>query len=298
MGRRRNSLRGAGESLAPRVSLQFLLLSLCRPQLPAVNHDFCVDLDEDNIHLIPSLDDILARLAGEVRLEAQPPALTFAFTKHSTDLLVIRQEQPNTAAVNYLTARTAAEVAANDGNGGLKLPMLPPIEVLCSLNLVVAAMQQRIAQPAPAPEALSVESKRIADFAWILYNMWYIRSGDESQMEMLVHETQRLVSLCAPEHAYAPFILRPEEHEFEDLKPAPLPPDALRNGPRASADGQEFSSTLQFDTEQLGGLEGASTASEQLDGSQEHDSPALLHDEDNEDASYERVQQWLEEVSG
>lgn len=154
-----------------------------------MNHDFRNELDSHSIHLVPSLDDVLARLAGEVmyftkrqsansatraaeystirppwelfykRLEARPPAVTFAFTKHSTDLLVIRQERPNTAAVNYLTARTAAEVAANESSNGLKLPVLPPVEVLCSLNLVVAAMQQRVAQPLPAPDALVVESK-------------------------------------------------------------------------------------------------------------------------------------------
>ncbi|BGO99586.1 hypothetical protein NBRC10513v2_004669 [Rhodotorula toruloides] len=290
-----------------------------------LNHDFRVDLDSHHIHLIPSLDDILARLAGEVmyltkrqsadsatratqystirppwelfyqRLEARPPAVTFAFTKHSPDLLVIRQERPNTAAFNYLTGRTAVEVAANDGGDGLKLQMLPPVEVLCSLNLVVAAMQQRIAQPAPAPDALVAESKRIADFAYILYNMWYIR--DESKMETLVHEAQRLVAVHTPENAYAPLILRPDEHEFGDLKPAPLPPNALRNAPQVTSGGEYLLSTQQLNSEQLGGLEGATMSSEELHDSQEHDPPALDDDKYDADESKERVQRWLTEAS-
>ncbi|CDR41408.1 hypothetical protein NBRC10512_002041 [Rhodotorula toruloides] len=290
-----------------------------------LNHDFRNELDSHSIHLVPSLDDVLARLAGEVmyftkrqsansatraaeystirppwelfykRLEARPPAVTFAFTKHSTDLLVIRQERPNTAAVNYLTARTAAEVAANESSNGLKLPVLPPVEVLCSLNLVVAAMQQRVAQPLPAPDALVVESKQIADFACILYNMWYTRSGDESKMETLVHEAQRLVSLYAPENAYASFILRPDEHELADLEPAPLPPNALRNGPQTLADGQGFLSTLQLD-EELPDASETVSASELLQTSQERNSPALEEDEDDEEESEERVQRWLERV--
>ncbi|BGP25512.1 hypothetical protein JCM10295v2_004440 [Rhodotorula toruloides] len=241
--------------------------------------------NQHNIHLVPSMADVLVRLAGEVmyfqkrqsaddatraaqypairppwalfyqRLEARPPSVTFAFTKHSTDLIVIRQERPNTAATSYLAARTAAELAANDSDNGPKLPLLPPIEVLCSLNLVIAAMQERIAQPAPAPNALVIESKQIADFAWILYSMWYMRDGDELRMEALVREAQRLVSLHTSEHAYAPFILQPTDHAFNDLKPPPLPSNTMRNGPQPSFPGEDFLTTLRLDAEPLGGLD-------------------------------------------
>ncbi|GEM08079.1 hypothetical protein Rt10032_c04g2096 [Rhodotorula toruloides] len=262
----RDSPRSAGKSLPlePRLSRQF---------------------NQHNIHLVPSMADVLVRLAGEVmyfqkrqsaddatraaqypairppwalfyqRLEARPPSVTFAFTKHSTDLIVIRQERPNTAATSYLAARTAAELAANDSDNGPKLPLLPPIEVLCSLNLVIAAMQERIAQPAPAPNALVIESKQIADFAWILYSMWYMRDGDELRMEALVREAQRLVSLHTSEHAYAPFILQPTDHAFNDLKPPPLPSNTMRNGPQPSFPGEDFLTTLRLDAEPLGGLD-------------------------------------------
>lgn len=246
-----------------------------------VQHEFHQALDHHALHLIPSLDDVLARLAGEVmyyeqrkaadpaaraaryptfrppfdlfykRLEARCPAISFQFTHLSGWTFVSRKDSYDSLPTNLLLARTEADITKNRATNNLAL--LPPVEILCSLNLVIAGMNGRFAQSEPVPLPVVEESQvsgrvlqavwkcfgrhaedsavqNVAVFAHLLYRIWHLRDGDESHMEKIVSNVQLLTtSLLPDDYPLAPYLLHPTTHSIDDLPLLPQPDNTLRS---------------------------------------------------------------------
>ncbi|BGP07677.1 hypothetical protein JCM10049v2_003517 [Rhodotorula toruloides] len=222
-----------------------------------LRHEFHRALDHGALHLLPTVDDVLARLAGEVmyyeqrkaadpakrandyptfrppfdlfyrRLEARPPAIRFQFTNLSSWTLVMRATSHNTPSQPFLLARTANDLTENASSNNLAL--LPPIEILCSLNLLIAGMNGRLAQSEPVPLAVVEESETLALFAHLLYRIWHLREGDESHMDSIVRNVQHLVSALLPDHPLAPYLLHPTDHSIDTLPLLPQPNNTLRS---------------------------------------------------------------------
>ncbi|BGP31697.1 hypothetical protein JCM10296v2_003471 [Rhodotorula toruloides] len=223
-----------------------------------LRHEFQRALDHSALHLLPTLDDVLVRLAGEAmyheqrkaadpakratdyptfrpafnlfyrRLEARPPAIRFQFTNLSSWSLVKRNTSHNTVSQPFLLARTADDVTKNVS--GSNLAILPPIEILCSLNLLIPGMNGRLAQSEPVPLAVVEESETLVLFAHFLYRMWHLREGDESVMDSIVQKIQLLLPTLLPaDHPLTPFLMRPTEHSIDSLPLIPQPTNTLRS---------------------------------------------------------------------
>lgn len=180
------------------------------------------------------------------RLEARPPAIRFQFTNLSSWTLVMRATSHNTPSQPFLLARTANDLTENASSNNLAL--LPPIEILCSLNLLIAGMNGRLAQSEPVPLAVVEESEvslplfaagvghaehpiaqTLALFAHLLYRIWHLREGDESHMDSIVRNVQHLVSALLPDHPLAPYLLHPTDHSIDTLPLLPQPNNTLRS---------------------------------------------------------------------
>ncbi|BGP62191.1 hypothetical protein NBRC10512v2_003520 [Rhodotorula toruloides] len=193
-----------------------------------LRHEFHRALDHGALHLLPTVDDVLARLAGEVmyyeQRKAADPAKLHQLVKLDPRL---RARSHNTPSQPFLLARTANDLTENASSNNLAL--LPPIEILCSLNLLIAGMNGRLAQSEPVPLAVVEESETLALFAHLLYRIWHLREGDESHMDSIVRNVQHLVSALLPDHPLAPYLLHPTDHSIDTLPLLPQPNNTLRS---------------------------------------------------------------------
>ncbi|KAJ8294923.1 hypothetical protein OF846_001991 [Rhodotorula toruloides] len=193
-----------------------------------LRHEFHRALDHGALHLLPTVDDVLARLAGEVmyyeQRKAADPAKLHQLVKLDPRL---RARSHNTPSQPFLLARTANDLTENASSNNLAL--LPPIEILCSLNLLIAGMNGRLAQSEPVPLAVVEDSETLALFAHLLYRIWHLREGDESHMDSIVRNVQHLVSALLPDHPLAPYLLHPTDHSIDTLPLLPQPNNTLRS---------------------------------------------------------------------
>ncbi|BGP15482.1 hypothetical protein JCM10213v2_003461 [Rhodosporidiobolus nylandii] len=168
------------------------------------------DLDAQKYHLLPSLDLVLHRLVLETlhfssspfspdTVISRPPFSAFyeaaeeaptvatliatEYTKHNE--LIYVQYQPKVSGTTYRMPRLWSDI--------LKPPILPPLVLPISTNLLIYSMRSRILQSAPVADQVQLDSEVLSTAVRLLLRYWNLggRSGDEAQL--LVAQTRSFI---------------------------------------------------------------------------------------------------------
>ncbi|GEM07579.1 hypothetical protein Rt10032_c03g1596 [Rhodotorula toruloides] len=223
------------------------------------------------------------------RIEACSPAVRLHFTNLSSWSFVSRTAFPKSVPQNFLFARTATDIAKNAS--GASVALLPPIEILCSLNLLLAAMNGRLAH----------SEQTLALFAHLFYRIWHLREGGESHMDSIVRKIQLLVPTLLPDdHPLKPFLMHPTEHSIDSLPLLPHSDNTLRSSSHLTDPTQRLALSIDVEAHSISseemtseqGASGGNTAVQQ-EGSW---NGGCREEHEHDDSVLSKVRNWLPSV--
>ncbi|BGP42373.1 hypothetical protein JCM10449v2_006378 [Rhodotorula kratochvilovae] len=206
------------------------------------NHD---ELRNGHLHLLPDLDQVLARLACEAvrfatlgasqpssrpsfdefyrALEARPALIRLIYEDKSPTYVLTRKEALYGQSTAYRTnvVDPTVEVLA-------PLPALPPFALPISVNCLILSLVLRM-RHSESREASQLETSSdvLSKACSILSTIWFTPPASHPALAALLARARTLLATNCPSPSpspFAPFLLRPEAHTLSDVLSTPPPP--------------------------------------------------------------------------
>ncbi|GAA5856759.1 hypothetical protein JCM8547_008827 [Rhodosporidiobolus lusitaniae] len=170
--------------------LDLSMLDLSRP--PFETHYADLERTPTIVHLVPNYQFVAASLIRTEGTVIQRPTA-------------------------YALPRTAAEVNEHELDG---MDPYPPIELLCSANMLIFAAHDRALQPSPAPLPARKMGQVISNGVHLLRDYWLVPQTRTSILDLLKETEKHFLSL--PDSPFYPYFADPH------VPPTFLPPPPVR----------------------------------------------------------------------
>ncbi|BGP50548.1 hypothetical protein JCM10450v2_006467 [Rhodotorula kratochvilovae] len=206
------------------------------------NHD---ELRNGHLHLLPDLDQVLARLACEAvrlstlgasqpssrpsfdefhrALEARPALVRLLYEDTSPTYVLARKEALYGQSTAYRTnvVDPTTEVLAH-------LPAVPPFALPISVNCLILSFFLRMRRSEPgAASQLESSSDLLTQACSLLHTIWLAPPASHAALAALLARARTLLATHCPSPSPSPsatFLLRPEAHTLSDVLSTPTPP--------------------------------------------------------------------------